>query len=162
MTLCGMFFLLACTTSPAPVERGDSSAPLDLPAHSECFELGHVMDEETCLAVVEDDGRYPTVSENKSGLEPDWDDPRIDDPELEWLRSQIQRCTCSCCHTRPWGGPGVYFYDLTWEPVWIDSASSWSLRVLKGDTHDDTQTLPTTDRARLDAIIDSELECWRV
>jgi hypothetical protein len=153
-----MIWLLACTPSPEPVETGDSSRYLDLPEHSECFELGHVMDEATCLAVVEEDGRYPTVSENKSGIEPDLDDPRIGDPELEWMRSEIQRCTCSCCHTKPWGGPGVYFYDLTWEPVWIDSASNWSLRVLKGDTNDEVQTLPSTDPERFEAVIEAELE----
>ena len=149
--------LLACVSEPEPVETADSVHP-DLPEHSECFEVGHVMDEETCLAVVEHDGRYPTVSQNKSGIEPDPEDPRIDDPELEWLRSEIQRCTCACCHTDGWGGPGVYFYDLTWEPVWIDSASGWSLRVLAGDTNDEVQTLPTTDPERLEAIIDAELQ----
>ena len=50
------------------------------------------------------------------------------------------------------------FYDLTWEPVWIDSASGWSLRVLAGDTKDEIQTLPTTDPERLKALVDSELE----
>ena len=141
-------------TDPA-IETG---YPFEIPGHSECLPEGESMTDEVCLAVVEVDGRYPGTSENKSGAETPQDDPRIDDPDLAWLKSEIERCTCVCCHKTSYGGPGVYFYDLEFAPVWIDSASNWSLGVMAGFTTDEEQTLPSTDRERLVEVIERERE----
>ncbi len=150
--------LLALTLACAP-PAGDSADPVhDLPSHNECLEEGERFSPEVCVAVVDEDNRQPTVSENKSGDEPLDDDPRAADPELAWVTSEVQRCACACCHTRSWGGPGVYFYDLEWAPVWTDSASSWTLGVFAGFTDEERQTLPTSDLARLQAWAEAERE----
>lgn len=135
----------------------DSGAAIDVPGHNDCLAEGEEMSEETCLAVVEEAGKYATVSENKSGAEAPSDDPRITDEDYAWLAGEVKRCACSCCHTASWGGAGVYFYDLEFAPVWIDSASRWTLQVLGGWTEDPDQTLPSTDIARVRAVIEAEL-----
>jgi len=149
-----VWILLAC--SVLPVDSGGSEAVLDLPGHNECLPEGEEMTAEVCLAVVEEAGRYPTVSEDKSGLDAEPDDPRADDPELAWLTGEVNRCACRCCHTASWGGAGVYFWDLDFRPVWTDSASLWSLGVFAGLTEETEQTLPTADIARVRAYLERE------
>ena len=146
--------LVACAPS-----GGDSAAPTetalpDVPGHNDCLAEGEEMTEEVCLQVVEVDGRYPTVSEDKSDLAGIEADRRAEDPELLWLTDEIRRCTCSCCHTARWGGPGVYFWDLDFEPVWIDSASLWTLSVFGGWTEEDAQTFPLEDLDRVRSYIE--------
>jgi len=114
------------------------------------------MDDETCLAFLEADGRLPTESSDRSGVPPQDDDTRAHDPELAWLAGQISRCTCSCCHRSSLGGCGAHRYDIEWSPVWIDSASSWSLRVLSGDVESENQFLPIEDLDRVREIVDTE------
>ncbi len=150
----GMFLLFVACAPPAD----DSEPTLDLPEHNECLAHGEAYSDETCLAVVEQDGRFPGVSENKSGAEAPADDPRLADPELQWLTAEIERCACTCCHRARYGGPGAYFWDLDFSPVWIDSASLWSLSVLGGYTEDETQTLPTDEIERVRAYLEVEAE----
>lgn len=149
--------LFALTLACAP-EADDSAEPatIAIPGHNECLDEGESYSPETCLALVEDDARQPTISEDKAGFEPVEDDPRLQDPELAWVTSEVKRCACACCHTRSYGGPGVYFYDLEWTPVWTDSASSWTLGVFAGFTDEERQTLPTSDLARLQAWVEAE------
>lgn len=157
----GALLALACGApgedepSVTPEDSGEA-APLILPTHNEC--RPEPISEEICRAVIEEDGKQPTVSEHKSGIGPDPHDPRAEDPELLWLRGEIQRCACACCHTRSWGGPGVYHWDLEWSPVWIDSASSWTLGVLRGDTENPDRTFLFEDRERVDAILTAEID----
>ena len=136
----------------------DTGHPLSLPAHNDCLPHGETYSEEVCLAVVEADGRYPGVSENKSGTDPDWSDPRLSDPDIQWLTDQTLRCACACCHIEAYQGPGVYFWALDYDPVWLDSASAWSLTVFAGWTEEYEQTLPSDDPERLQAIIQAELD----
>jgi hypothetical protein len=150
-----MFLLLACAD---PSDTADTAPDLDLPAHNDCLPEGEEMTEDICLAVVEEAGKYPTVSENKSGLDPVEDDPRLQDPELAWVTSEINRCACRCCHTKAWGGPGVYFWDLDWTPVWTDSASLWTLSVFGGWTEEYAQTFPSSDMERLRSYIEAEAD----
>ncbi len=169
--------LVACTSSSerrdGPKES-DSSAPSghpgadtssqdsgprrDLPGHGDCLEEGEAYSDDVCLAVVEEDGRYPGVSEDKSRMDPVLDDPRLSDPGLQWLTSQASRCACACCHTAEYSGPGLYFWDLSFSPVWIDSASIWTLGVLAGWTEEPHQTLPVDDLERLEAVIQAEVD----
>jgi hypothetical protein len=117
------------------------------------------MSDEVCLAVVEEDGRMPTTSYLSSGAPmPAEDDPRLTDPDYLWLETEIERCTCVCCHTASFGGPGVHRWDMDFEPVWIDSASGWTLGVLVGDTEEYDQTRPSSDLERFRAVIDRERE----
>jgi hypothetical protein len=116
------------------------------------------MSAETCIAVVEDADRFPTVSEDKAGSPSATDAARAADPELAWLTAEVKRCTCACCHTTRWGGAGVYFWDLDFGPVWTDSASLWSLSVFAGFTEEYEQTLPTEERARVQAWVEAEAE----
>lgn len=148
-----MWFLLAC--APSGVDTGPE---IELPGHNECLPEGETMSDEACLAVVEDAGRYPTVSENKVGVEATSDDPRLDDEDFQWITATAKRCTCSCCHTSHWGGAGVYFWDLDFSPVWVDSASLWSLSVFGGFTEEDFQTLPADDMERLQGWLEDEAD----
>lgn len=130
---------------------------MPLPGHNDCRADGKPMEEAVCRAVIVEDDRQPTISENKAGEHPS---PRsvAEDPEFIWMTAEIRQCTCACCHTKSWGGPGVYFWDLEFAPVWTDSASLWSLSVLAGETEEDFQTLPTDDLERLRRWVESERE----
>jgi hypothetical protein len=151
-----MLLLLACARPD--IDTATPPEPIEIPGHNECLPAGESYSDEVCRAVVEDAGRQPTVSENKSGAEADWDDPRLTDPEYLWMEGEIMRCACRCCHTTEFGGAGVYFWDMDFSPVWIDSASGWSLSVFGGWTEEPDQTLPTDDLERLRAVIETELD----
>lgn len=148
-----MWWILAWACDGAPA----SDSGLDLPGHSACLPEGEVMPRETCVAVVEEDGRLPTTSWRASNaVPPDEDDPRLTDPDYQWLTSEIERCTCVCCHRSSTDGPGAFKYDLDFGPVWIDSANDWTLKVLLGDTGDALRTLPSTDAERLRSVVERE------
>lgn len=137
---------------------GESTPGADLPGHNDCLPEGEIMSDEICLAVVEEDGRWPTVSYNVSGLDPAPNDPRLADEDYLWLQSELSRCTCRCCHTAGLGGPGVHRWDLAYQPVWIDSAASWSLLVMRGDSSEYEQTLPSSDPDRVWQTIEREID----
>ena len=151
-----LLLLLACS----PTDPVDTSVhgTLDLPEHSECLPPGEVMDAETCAAVVEHDGRLPTEPSHKTDAPPDPADPRIDDADLNQLLADTRRCTCACCHDSTLGGPGAYFWDVTWQPVWIDSANDWSLGVFAGIYESENQSLPHEDPDWVRAVIQAELD----
>jgi hypothetical protein len=149
-----MWWLVAC----APPEDADpvDTGP-DLPGHSECLAEGEEMPLDTCEAVVEEDGRLPTVSFRASNAPPiPGDDPRLTDPDYVWLTAETKRCACVCCHSTVVGGPGTFQWDIDFAPVWIDSANDWVLSVFVGDTGDELRTLPTSDPDRLHAVIERE------
>ena len=164
-------WLLACggsVTSPVaavlPVEDSGYSSVITedtspaLPGHNDCLPVGERMSDATCLAVIVADDRFPGESFDKSGVPVVEDDPRVDDEEIAWLTSEIQRCTCSCCHYSSLGGPGAFFWDLDYEgEVWLDSASAWSLLVLVGSHASENQMLPTDDIERARRVVDKEL-----
>jgi hypothetical protein len=145
-----MWLMVACAGEERPAD--------ELPGHNDCLDAGEEMDEATCLAVVEDDGRVPTESTLAYGVpEAQPDDTRLTDVDYTWLTSEVQRCTCACCHTASWGGPGVHRWDLDFQPVWIDSASNWVLGVFGGWTSEPDQTLPSSDTGRVRAILEREV-----
>ncbi len=162
-----MLLLLACVTdaiddtaasTTEDEEEVHSGHTLDIPGHNECLEEGEQMTEAICVTLVEEDGRYPGVSEDKTPEDTPDDVWRLDDEEYLWLESEIRRCACACCHQSSIGGPGAYFWDLDWEPVWIDSASLWTLSVFGGWTEEPDQTLPTEDVDRLRALLEAEAD----
>jgi len=180
--LAPLLWLVACATStPSPDTTGvaDTSAGLvgtglttssflpltadtahpttSLPTHDECLPPGERMSDETCLAVIEHDGRLPGQSFDKSGVEVVGDDPRVGSDDLLWLTAEIERCTCSCCHQSELGGPGAYFWDLDYDGVWLDSASRWSLQVLAGIHDSENQVLPSDDLPRVQQIVLDEI-----
>lgn len=153
--------LLACADLDEPEDTGAPSLEVPthtLPGHDACLPPGEAMSDEVCLAVVEADGRFPGTSHDRSGVAPPDPDVRSDHPELAWLTAEIERCTCVCCHRTSYGGPGAYFWDLDFEPVWLDSASGWSLEVFSGLRESESQRLPVEDLARVQAIITAELD----
>lgn len=154
-----MLMLLACAASEVPVDDTAPAHP-DLPEHSSC-PGDEALTDEVCLAVVEEDGRYPTYSVNRSYNPDVEDDPRLEDPDYIWLEEQIRDCTCTCCHRTAFGGPGVYLWDLDYEPVWIDSMSSWSMRTFAGETDEAAQTLPVEDVERFLSVIEAERQYRR-
>ncbi|MCB9679045.1 MAG: hypothetical protein H6737_28345 [Alphaproteobacteria bacterium] len=149
-------WVLLAACEPRAAEDTDVHA-VELPGHNECLPAGEAMSDAVCEAVVEHDGRLPTTSANASGTPPDADDPRLTDPEYQWLAGEVERCTCVCCHSGALGGPGVHRWDFDYEPVWIDSANDWVLQVFMGNTDEYDQTLPTDDPARLQAVVEREL-----
>ena len=168
-----LLFLLACgaepevagadtapvdAPSPAPTTHLPTTTHPSLPHHDECLPPGEQMDDATCLAVVEADGRQPGQSFDRSWADPPDPDPRVDDADLAWLHDELRRCTCSCCHQSTLGGPGVYFWDLDFGPVWIDSASDWSLNVLAGTYPSENQFFPAETAERVRAVIEAELD----
>jgi len=152
-----LFALLLCACAPGASDPVDSGAPI-LPGHNDCLPEGQVMDDATCTAVVEEDGRMPTTPSRAPGTTNQADDPRMDDPELAWLLTEVRRCTCVCCHTNHIGGPGSHRWDIEFEPVWIDSMSDWSISVFGGYTDEPNQTLPSTDPVRLRTLLQRELQ----
>jgi len=127
-----------------------------IPTHNECRSDGSPMPEASCLALVEEDGRLPGSSMNKSNTDPDPDDPRLTDPDYIWLADTLNACACVCCHKDSYGGPGTYFWDMDHSPVWIDSASNWTLSVLKGASNEPDQTVPTEDLDRVVELVARE------
>ncbi|MEQ1506152.1 MAG: hypothetical protein ABMB14_28225 [Myxococcota bacterium] len=138
--------------APDPIDTAEN-----LPGHDACLPVGEAMSDDVCRAVVRHDNRIATVSSESSGVPAPDPDPRLTDPEYQWLTSEVRRCTCSCCHSTEIGGPGSHRWDLDFEPMWIDSASDWALTVFVGDTEEPDQTLPSSDPERLRRVIDREL-----
>lgn len=141
---------LACAPEVA------DSEPVEIPGHNSCLAVGERYSDEVCIAVVREQGRVATESRNKAPVEASGNDPRLSDPEYLWVNGEIDRCVCRCCHTSGLGGAGVHAWDLNFGPVWVDSASMWSLSVLGGWTEEEEQTLPTSDLERLRAWIEGE------
>ena len=154
--MIGFFIFSTCFVCCQKEDIPRIEEDIDLPGHSECF--AQPLERDVCQAVVDADPRQPTTSENHSGMDSVENDPRLIDPDYIWLTEQINQCTCVCCHTESLSGPGVYFWNIEYEPVWIDSASNWSLLVLSGQTNEEKQTLPSDDPERIFAIIKKELE----
>ena len=140
-----------------PVTTDTAHPTTSLPTHDECLPPGERMSDETCLAVIEHDGRLPGQSFDKSGVEVVGDDPRVGSDDLLWLTAEIERCTCSCCPQSSLGGPGAYVWDLDYDGVWLDSASRWSLQVLAGIHDSENQVLPTDDLPRVQQIVLDEI-----
>lgn len=161
MPLALISLLAACGTGASingSDEDSSGPAPIEIPEHSECLPPGEEYSDEVCIALVEEDGRYPGTSEDKAQESGTDDDPRLTDPDYLWLTGELRRCACRCCHTTSLQGPATYFWDLEFTPVWIDSASSWSLDVLAGNTHEAAQTVQTDDLERAQAVIAQEIE----
>lgn len=153
-----LLLLAGACADPASGPTGTHPTAIDLPGHNECLGEGEEMSAETCRAVVEEDGRLPTVAHNASGTPPDPYDPRLFDEDYAWLTAEAKRCTCVCCHSSVIGGPGTHRWDIEYQPVWIDSASDWALQVFAGYTDEYEQTLPSDDPARVQAVVDAEIE----
>jgi len=152
----------ACAKGAPPsdsetVDTGDPHA-LVLPEHDDCLPDGEVVSDEVCIAFLEADGRQPTRSEDRSGVALTEPDPRVDDPDLQWVNSQVRRCACSCCHQSTLGGCGTHKWDLDHGPVWIDSMSSWSARAFAGIRETENRFLPVDDLERVRVIIQAELD----
>ncbi len=145
--------LVACSQA----EETAVPAHPDLPGHNDCLPEGEAMDDDTCRAVLEEDGRLPTTPHRAAGTEAIESDPRLTDPEYAWMTAEVKRCTCVCCHTEHLGGPGSHRWDIEFEPVWIDSMNDWSIAVFTGQTDDYAQTLPTSDMPRLRAVLEAEV-----
>ena len=141
---------LACKQPVVPEE----SAALHIPEHSQCFDAP--IADAVCYDVIALHDQQPTQSYNQSGIPSANDDERRSDVEYVWLSSEMERCVCSCCHNSRLEGSGTFFWDISFEPVWIDSANSWSLSVLAGETDEADQTLPVSDMERLRALIERE------
>lgn len=150
---------IACAApEPDPILPPVDTAP-ELPGNTECLPPGEAMSDAVCDAVVANDPRQPNVAYDHSNAPPPVPDWRADDPDFLWLTAEMERCACVCCHRARYDGPGVHRYDLDFGPVWIDSASDWSLRVLAGWEDVDAQRmLPTDDPERLYRIIQAELD----
>lgn len=108
---------------------------------------------------------------------PTANDPRLKDPrfmgELAWAKSQVAATGCSCCHDSKVAPRGASQWDISAEPIWLDTISDSGLALFAGladssvlgaypagDNHgfDRSATgLPTTDTNRLRALVQAEL-----
>jgi hypothetical protein len=104
------------------------------------------------------------------------DDPRLTDTaylaELEWAAEQAGASGCACCHDSRAGKPSQW--DSSSGPLWLDSLSDSGLALFSGladssvlgaypaaQNHGFDRSvvgLPTTDNARMQAIMFAELE----
>ena len=149
-----VFFLIAVSCT---VETDDEKPlPHGLPEHTECFD--EKLEDDVCLELIAEHDQQPTNSFNQSDIAPMEDDPRLTDPDYMWLTEEIQKCACACCHNSTLQGSGSFFWDISFSPVWIDSANSWSLTVLAGETEEPDQTIPVEDVERLLSVINQERE----
>ena len=145
--LVGLGWAVACE-EPLPTHS--------IPGHSECFD--EPISAQACRDLVEEDGRLPTTPRHSSPVAAPVDDDRVTDPDLLQLRADIDTCACTCCHTSDYGGPGLHKWDVTWEPVWVDSASSWSLQVLSGLVPSEDRQLPHDNPEWVKLVIQTELD----
>jgi hypothetical protein len=110
--------------------------------------------------------------------ESDPNDPRLADSafmgELAWAQEQIEACGCACCHdSRAFGGKFAQ-WDIAHGPIWLDTLSDNGVALFAGladssllgsypasENHgfDRRATgIPTTDTARMQALLYGELE----
>ncbi len=101
----------------------------------------------------------------------DEDPARLEDPDLDWVRSQLGSCSCVCCHND--AGESAHIWSWDFAPVWTDSIETDRLeRIVEGyaghqddidpdDNHGfsrDPSGFPSTDGERLLAYFGRELE----
>jgi hypothetical protein len=109
--------------------------------------------------------------------ESDPNDPRLQDAafldELEWAKEQIEASGCVCCHDSRQNDGQVGQWDISHEPIWLDTISDSGLALFAGfadssvlgayppeQNHgfDRTATgIPTTDTERMRAFVVAEL-----
>ncbi len=69
----------------------------------------------------------PTLSEN---------DPRLTDSTYEtesnWVKSQIEACSCVCCHADSLTPSGVGQWDTEFGPLWADTFSDSGMAMMAG------------------------------
>ncbi|MEC7985119.1 MAG: hypothetical protein VX278_08140 [Myxococcota bacterium] len=150
--MMGMLLLGMCSCSRVSSES--ESVLKHVPEHSECFDAP--ISDAVCYDVISAHDQQPTQSYNQSGIPAAQEDDRLQDPDYIWLAEEVKQCVCSCCHNSQLEGSGTFFWDVAFEPVWIDSANLWSLSVLAGETEEPDQTLPVSDMERLRVLIDRE------
>jgi hypothetical protein len=84
-------------------------------------------------------------------------DERVGDSALAHWNDEIRRTRCGCCHNTSFRGPGTAYWDLAFEPVWVDSASDVRLRVMSGEGDKPGQTVPFPDPAPFRAFVEQEI-----
>lgn len=105
------------------------------------------------------------------------DDARLSDAdwqaELDWVTSQVESCSCTCCHAGSNAPDGASGWDIEQGPIWIDLVDDDGLAMLAGwvdstafgafDPADNngfdrsTTGLPTSDVARMQRFLVGEL-----
>lgn len=155
-------------------EDDDGEAVCTNVAISGCTEEGYAFREYGDCDVVRTQRPYwpaPPATESSE------DDPRIEDDalieELSWASSQIESTGCACCHDSR-SGVAPSQWDIAAGPLWLDTLSDTGLALFTGladssvlgaypkdENHgfDRTETgIPTTDTARMKALLYAELE----
>ena len=104
------------------------------------------------------------------------DDPRLADDayvaELAWMRTQVEACACTCCHTGTASRDGASGWNTESGPLWIDTIPDSGLAMLAGlvdsvafGAVDPSQNngfdrlttgMPTTDVPRLQRFLEAE------
>jgi hypothetical protein len=154
------------TTEVAGDESTESSGSPPIHAvNGKCVEVGmRFLDVFSCDSVFGPSPKQPPVSTSQVTHDP----AVLDDPEYAWVVSQLEACSCTCCHAED--GVGSYKWSHDFAPAWTDAAPSEVLDALgfsgglnTVDPDDNfgfsrsNSALPTTDASRLQAFIDREL-----
>jgi hypothetical protein len=98
------------------------------------------------------------------------DAARLEDPDLEWSKQQLEACSCICCHDSV--GQGSLFWAYDFGPAWTDSVSTELVeRLVEGEFAGfqsippaenngftrDPLGFPTNDPDRMRAFFEREL-----
>ncbi len=117
-------------------------------------------------------GYYPDVPAANEGA-----DPRMADPsyaaEVEWIRGQLNACSCVCCHQGSVTKEGATIWDTELEGNFLNSVSPWGLAFMAGFVDSsilgqmpaadnngfarDVTGMPTTDTKRVLEFFTAEL-----
>lgn len=94
---------------------------------------------------------------------------RLDDPDYDWAKAQVDACSCVCCHTTD--GVAAHVWSVDFEPVWTDSIPTDVLgRVLEGGRDNrlrpndnngfdrEVSNIPSTDGGRLIEYLQREMD----
>lgn len=142
---------------------------------SGCTEPGRKFAEYASCDMVRTQRPYSAVPPFPAPADPD---PRMDDPayveELAWVTEQVEACACVCCHQTSITPEGAAVWDIDIPGNWVNSFSPYGLAFAGGfldssllgaypadqnNGFDRTDIgIPTTDRARMSAFFQKELE----
>jgi len=93
-----------------------------------CVAEGELFRDTYDCAVVEGPG--PGSEAGPRSKVTDADPARLQDPDAEWARAQVNACSCICCHSE--GGRGAAWWAADFEPFWVDAATDSALQSLSG------------------------------
>lgn len=119
--------------------------------------------DDVCECIVAADERPFSPGVDQSGVLAGGDaGTRAMDPSLSHWKERIRSTRCGCCHNAQFEGPGSFYWDLAYEPVWLDSVTDERLLKMAGQTEQQTGamqslTFDDAEMAEFAAFVQEEL-----